>query len=73
MRTKQQIEQTIKKSNLFFYFFAGTGSLAALLGIIMANTISLSVMFYALAIIAYTTKSHNALLLEMKRMSGEEE
>jgi hypothetical protein len=72
MRTKQQIEQTIKKSNLFFYFFAGTGSMAALLGIIMANTISLTVMFYGLAIIAFTTTTHNKLLLEMKRMSNEE-
>ena len=72
MRTKAEIERSIKKLNLWFMFLAIIGSLAALLGTVVANTISISIMFFAFSMYAWTAMNTNKLLLEMKRMSDEE-
>ena len=72
IKTLKQIEEAIKKANLFFYFFSCIGALAALIGTVVANLISIAVMFFALAIMAFQVMAKNTLLLEMKRMSGEE-
>jgi len=72
IKTLKQIEDTLKKATLFFYFFGVVGALAALIGTVVPNTISIAVMFLVFAIMAFEIKMHNSLLAEMKRMSGEE-
>lgn len=72
MKTKAEIENAIKKCNMWFVFFAVIGSLAALLGTVIANVISLAIMFFALAVMAFDSLNANKTILEMKRMSGEE-